>query len=113
MKRVVASRIKRSVEVQRNNVTPREFFSECKRAASRKGYDIEAYIEYDEWVNPSTPEPYHSVVHKDRQTSVREILKLQPYETQLYLEGSYNFILEFTFNDDKRGFGYMYLDESE
>ena len=40
-----------------------------------------------------------------------EICKYMSYDYHLYLEKSYNFIMEFQFDDDNRGWGYMYIVE--
>lgn len=49
--------------------------------------------------------PYHY------RTPIREAIKYQPYDVQLYLQNSYNFIMEFEFDTDKIGHGCMYAVE--
>ena len=49
--------------------------------------------------------------HLDWDDPKTEICKIQPYEMQFYLEGSYNFIMEFQFWDDKTGNGYLWMVE--
>lgn len=64
MKRVIASTgntapKKYEVEVQRSNITPREFWWYCKQRMKAKGADLESWIgEYKDWVEPKYPEPF-------------------------------------------------------
>ena len=93
----------REVEAHRTNISAKQFYTYCKkRLAEKANVDIEMWTEYEEWVKP-TYEYDIKNNHEDWTEPKREILIVRPYENQWYLEGSYNFILEW---DD--GIGYMY-----
>lgn len=104
---------KYELERQRRNITPREFYWQCKTDLKRRcNVDLDDWVEYSEWINPTYPEPLRNFNHKcDDGTVCRESYKYQPYDIQLYLQNSYNFIMQFEFDDNKRGFGYMYVVE--
>lgn len=94
----------KEIEIQRNNVTPRVFFSYCKRQCKKRGIDLEDWIEYENFVDPIQ-------VYDDTEPNHNETCIIKPYEQHLYLKNNYNFIIEFEFWDDKTGFGYLYLKE--
>lgn len=95
-------------ETQRTNITPKAFFGHVKRELKRKcGIDLAMWCDnFDAWSKrdglPST---------NTRTTT--EVCKTLPFEWQFFLQGAYNFILEFDFWDDKTGFGYCYIHEYE
>lgn len=98
----------REVEIMRTNISARQFYTYCKkRLAEKIGDDIENWTEFEEWVSPKYPCNIYNK-HEDWEKPQREILKIQSYEIQEYLQGAYNFILEW--ND---GIGYMYHVEFE
>lgn len=100
------------LERQRSNITPKEFYWICRTDLRRKfNVDLENWVEYSEWINPSYPEELHKVEHKDTNGSQLESYKFQPYDIQLFLQNTYNFIMQFEFDTDKKGFGYMYVVE--
>ena len=100
------------VECERNNVSPKEFFNYCKKRMETKGADLETWIDsYDEWEKPLRPEQYHTNDHLDWDEPQREAYKMLPFEMQIFLQGSYNFIMEFEFDTEKKGHGYMYAVE--
>ena len=114
------------IEIQRNNVTLAEFFSYIKGQCAKK--DIEFGIDRGEFENPSQPGNSHYYVkdgvkhctydgyssqHDASDAACQsETLRMLPYDYQCYIlnfDGScYNEICEFTFDDDKRGYGYYY-----
>lgn len=100
------------VEIERNNVTPRQFFSYCKRKMIGKGADITAWVDsYETWANPTAPEESHTNSHENCDVPLIETIKYMPYDMHLYLQNNYNFIMEFEFDEDKTGHGYMYCVE--
>ncbi len=99
-------------EIQRSNITPKQFFTYCKNQLSKKGIDIETWVEFENWENPTTPCNSTSK-HEDWEEPQTEVCKLQPYDWQLFLQNAYNLIIEFDFWDDKKGFGYLYIKEYE
>lgn len=100
------------IEIQRGNITPRQFFTYCKRQLEHKGLDIENWAGFENWSNPISP-CNDTDDHKDWDEPQKEICKLRPYDYQLFLAGAYNFIMEFDFWDDTKGFGYLFMVEYE
>ena len=101
------------IECQRTNVTPKAFFEYCRKQAAKKGIDIEIWICYEDWVSPINKEELHTNEHKDWDNPLREKIKMMPYDTQYYLQNSYNFIMEFQFDTATKGYGYLYMTEYE
>jgi hypothetical protein len=101
------------IECQRTGITPKSFFSYCKAQAAKKGVDIETWANYEDWTNEAIRNERSESNHSDWDEPKREICQAMPYDWQLYLERAYNFILEFQFDDEKTGYGYMYLVEFE
>lgn len=91
-------------EAYRTGITPRQFFTYCKKQLEKKGGNIEDWVDFKEWMEPTTP---------CDNVADGEVCKLKPYEWHLYLKNSYNFIMEFNFWDDKKGSGYLYMVEYE
>lgn len=101
------------VECQRMNVTPKAFYGYCRKQSKKKGLDIESWVEFDSWINPCRPEKYHINKHDDWEIPQIEGLGLMPYEWHLFLQNSYNFIIEFEFDTETKGHGYFYALEYE
>ena len=101
------------IECQRSNITPKAFFEYCRKQAVKKGIDIEMWMSYEDWARPINPEESHTNEHKDWDNPLRETIKRMPYDTQYYLQNGYNFIMEFQFDTDTKGFGYLYMMEYE
>lgn len=99
------------IEIQRRNVTPKAFFEYCRKQAEKKGLDIESWTDFENWINPYTPVEMHKIEHNDWEVPVTEINKYMPYDLQMFLSKSYNFIMEFQFDTETKGFGYMYAIE--
>ena len=99
------------IECQRSNVTPKQFFNYCRKLFESKGLDVESWTSFEDWVKPIQEEPYHSCYHADWEIPCAEACKYMPYNIQMYLQHSYNFIMEFEFYDGKRGYGYLYAVE--
>lgn len=122
MKRLVISSTSKKlkkiyeVEVERNNISPRQFFSYCARQFKQKtGQDLSCWVEdYSAWSDPVHPEPYHRYEHNWGDEKATEVVKYMPYDWQLFLSGAYNFIMEYEFGStDKNGWGYFYALEYE
>ena len=115
------------IELQRSNVTVAEFFNYIKKQCAKKGMDFG--LDRDEFENPRVTHDmgYHvtdgiKYVHMKDGPSQQfdgkdagaqaEIFRVKPLDYQCYVlnfDGScYNEICEFTYDDDKRGFGYYY-----
>ena len=99
------------VECQRTNVTPKQFYNYCKIQALKQGTNIEEWIDFDYWTDEKTKIPYHTDNHNDWDEPRTEANKAMPFDHQMYLQNSYNVILEFQFHEDDKGYGYMYLVE--
>ena len=98
------------VECQRTNVTPKAFFEYCRKQALKKGLDIEMWTEFEQWTNPINPEKTHTYEHDDGQI---EKITILPYDLLYYFKNAYNFIMEFQFDNETKGCGYMYAMEFE
>lgn len=92
------------IEIERTNISPKQFFTYCKKQfEKRTGENLDMWIDYEQWINP---------VQKSNTRTKEETCVLQPFEHHLYYKGAYNFIMEFDFWDDNRGFGYLYAYET-
>jgi len=124
------------IELQRNDITLAQFFAEVRYQLKKKARElgIEAWMltgtldDRDIFENPPRPEDSRYYVKDGKKictynghrsewptkhaACASEILRTLPYDYQCYVrnfDGScYNEILEFTFDDDKRGHGYYY-----
>lgn len=102
------------IEIQRSNVSPRQFFTYCKKEMfKRTGYSLDGWCDdYETWTGENgTPDFYVESNHEDWDEPKKEICSTKPYEWQLFLANAYNFILEFQFDTDKKGYGYLYAVE--
>lgn len=78
----------------------------------RTGTDLEGWCQsYEEWAGIGIPEWCDTWKHEDWEKPALEICKTKAYDWQMYLQNAYNFIMEFQFDDDNKGFGYMYAVE--
>lgn len=77
-----------TIEIQRKNVTPREFWNACVRACKKINESMPV-DSFDEWKNDHD---FNYCMHMN-------------------LYGSYTGILEFNFEDDNKGWGYFYMAE--
>lgn len=101
------------VEVDRTNISPKAFFNYCAKQMKKHGADMECWADYDSWADENQ-QTYRNVwLHEDWDEPCKEILSSAPYQMQLFLSGAYNFILEFEFDSDKKGTGYLYAVEFE
>ena len=96
------------VEMQRSNITPRSFFTACTKAMQKKGADIADWTDYDSWTNDRQTPYYSKEKHEDWDEPRCEIYSVAPYKIQMFLASAYNFILEFDFDTDKKGSGYLF-----
>lgn len=104
----------KTYETQRTNITPRAFWSHVRRELAKKGESIESWVgdEYSYWENPPKAVEYHQTRHGEWDnwdTPTLEANKEMPFDIYLFLEGRYTFIMEFQFDDEKKGTGYCYL----
>lgn len=100
------------VESMRHNITPRQFFTYCKKQAEKKGISLEDWISFDDWTDSSINIPFSRNDHEDWTPPQREEYKAVLLDWHVYLEGAYTFIFEFTYDDNEStGCGYMYIYE--
>lgn len=93
------------VETQRTNISANQFFSHCRRTYEKKTGQMFWLEDFEQWVNPLQP-GRSEARHEDWDIPQREICKTMPYDWQFYLQGEYNFIMEWF-----DGNGYMYAVE--
>lgn len=67
--------------------------------------DLESWIIFEDWTDEKASPDFID------KSSFKEICDYRTYNTHLYFKGLYNFIIEFTFDNDKSGYGYMYAVE--
>ena len=101
------------LEVQRRNITPKAFFNACDKAMKKKGASMDDWTTYEDWADESRTPHRNENEHEDWDDPRREICSMGPYKMQLFLARSYNFILEFDFDTNETGSGYLYLVEFE
>lgn len=101
------------IEVQRSNITPKAFFAYCARVMQEQGANMEDWAEYDAWASENQPTYRNEDQHEDWDEPCYEICSAGPYKMQLFLARAYNFILEFDFDTDKKGTGYLFALEFE
>lgn len=94
------------IEIQRRNISPRSFFTYCDKQMKKKcGVGLDCWLDdYDDWARESNG---YNTRTED------EICKCLPYDVQMFARDGYNFIMEFQFDDDKKGYGYLYAVEFE
>lgn len=100
------------IEIQRTNVSPKQFFTYCKsQMKKRAGIELESWCEsFEEWIDERIN--YNaSCYHDDWDDPVEEICKTMPYNWQMFLGKAHNFIFEFDFDTEKIGHGYLYAVE--
>ena len=103
------------VECDRTNISPRQFYTYCKKRFEQKtGNTLDMWIDsFDDWEHPVQvyDDEYMNTWKRwdgDEDGPAREICKIKPFEIQLFLAGSYNFIMEWF-----DGHGYMFAVEFE
>ncbi len=104
------------IEIQRTNISPKQFFTYCKNEMKKRtGIDLEIWCEsFEAWTgNNGIPESNIVSNHEDWDEPTKEICKTIAYDWQMFLGKAYNFILEFQFDSENKGFGYMYAIEFE
>ena len=98
------------IETQRTGISARSFFTHCDKFAKSHGLPegLSAWVDsFDSWEEPFCECDLRDK-HSDWEEPLYEICCIKPCEYQLYLEGAYNFILEWFDN-----VGYMYIVEFE
>ena len=104
------------IEIMRSDITPRQFFTYCKKEMERRtGHKLTDWCEsYEDWSGASAiPESDNTWMHDDWDEPATEVCRTKAFNWQLFLSRSYNFILEFDFQNDNHGYGYMYAVEYE
>ena len=116
------------VEMQRNDITLSQFFSQIKTECKKKGLDFSLERDRKEFENPPRLTNIHYYIKDDKQIYTNdgyrtehpaseascksEIYRVKPLDYQSYqlnFDGScYNEICEFTYDDEKTGHGYYY-----
>lgn len=101
------------IEIQRTNVTPKQFWNYCKKQMEKKGIDNSVCPDdFDDWAAPYQEcNSYNK--HEDWDVPQIELIRIKPFDMHLFLQNCWNFIMEFTFDDEKTGVGYMYATEFE
>lgn len=102
------------VEIQRRDITPKQFFRYCKREMQKRaGVELNTWIDnYDDFENPLQPCDCKWNYEEYEKRTI-EICKILPFEYQMFLSNAYNFIMEFQFHANGKGVGYMYAMEFE
>ncbi len=126
----------KSVEVSRSNVTLKAFFAVVKKACEKKGREFSFIHDQDLFEKPLNGGEdsryyvkdgiqYYSyngyivknMVPNNDTPCKREIYRTKPLDYQIFFENwdgtFYNEICEFTFTDNKKGFGYYYQNSKE
>lgn len=101
------------IEITRHNVTPAQFLSYVRRMVDKKGGEMvrsDLSLDYFAAGNDLNFDVRHD---EPELAGLYERSVSKPYEMQTYLRypnGTvYNEICEFTFDDEKTGYGYYYL----
>lgn len=102
------------VQCERNNVTPKEFFKYCEKRCEKQGVDIGIWVNFDDWVEPNSLQrtECHTNKYLDGEKTQIETIKIMPYDWQMALLNSYNFIMEFEFDTKSKGHGFFYAVET-
>lgn len=87
------------------------FFKYTEKFCKKHGVDLANWMESLEQFAEPINLCNSRYSHSDWDEPQVEICKMQPYDWQLYLQGCYNFIMEFDFWDEKSGHGYLYIIE--
>lgn len=104
------------IEIQRNDVTPAQFLAYVRSQLKKKGMrELSSDLDLDYFRRGNDFNFYY---HDDPEKPCKaEKSVSKPYEMQTFIlnwDGSrYNEICEFTFWNDKTGFGYYYLINTE
>ena len=101
-------RVMYECECNRTNISPKQFYSYCRKKLMEKaGVKITDWVYFEDWGAP-IQQYYRTSKHEDWDEPAYEISRVMPFDYHLYLEGAYNFIMQW---DD--GHGYMYVIEYE
>lgn len=93
----------KEIELNRYFKSVEAFWSYCEKMCKKHDITLTDWIcDIEQFKNPLQKSNYRDNV---------EVCKLQPYDMQLFYRGSYNFIMEYDFWDDKEGHGYLYVKE--
>lgn len=105
-----------SIELSRHNVTPAQFLAYVRRMLEKKGIrDIASDLDLNYWA--AGPDLNFDIKHDPDGPCEREVSVSQPYDMQTYIKNwdgtVFNEICEFQFDDEKKGYGYYYLCNTE
>lgn len=102
------------IEIQRTNISPKQFFTYCKKEMEKRtGTSLQVWCDsFQEWSSDKN-ECALETNHEDWEIPVKEICKTKAYEWQMFFGNAYNFIMEFQFDDENKGFGYLFAVEFE
>lgn len=91
-------------ETNRSCISAKQFYTWVSKEFKRRtGQPFEWLDDFDSWASPYHPGDHR---YKDSSGFTEEICKTLPYDFQLYLKDTYNFILEWY-----DGHGYCYIVE--
>lgn len=91
------------VELNRYFKNVHTFWAYALKMCEKHGVNLTDWMEsLDQFCEP---------MQRNNSRNNHEICKMLPYDWQLYLQNSYNFIMEFDFFDEKSGHGYLYIVE--
>lgn len=94
------------VETDRTNMTPKQFYSHCKRTFEKKtGMSWYWTDDFSSWFEPVQ---VNDIWAGSYEAGTLEVCITKPAEWHLFYQGTYNFIMEW-----KDGCGYMYAVEWE
>lgn len=101
-------------ETQRTGITPKAFYKWVEKEFNKRcGQELYMWCDsFEAWTGESgIPATNITSKHEEWDEPKTEICKLLPYEWQEFMEKEYNFIMEFSFWDEKTGNGYCYITE--
>lgn len=99
------------VECHRTNISPKSFYTYCRKQVELRTngqVSLDCWLDrFEDWETPLQTCNIRNY-HEDWDEPTLEICKVESFDRQMYLEGAYNFIMEWF-----DGNGYMYMVEFE
>lgn len=102
--------LKIKLEMSNDNVTAEEFFDYCEELCKNNGIDIENYTNFNDWskcYNPKYKEKTYTIGKK----TYYKLTEQAPFKVHRYLQGQQNFLIEFTYTDNRIGYGHFLFEE--
>lgn len=97
------------IELNRYFKNVNTFYTYAEKMCKKHGIELRDWMEsLDQFINP-----LQKCNSRNNHDGMTEICKMQPYDWQLFLQNTYNFIMEFDFFDENSGHGYLYIVEYE